>query len=103
MATPINEAPKNNQTTLPKGRINNPILKMIKEAKIVRSIENTFDIFGIIPESSAKHNNGRVVTIPACILFKERASLISPITGPTLVSGARKLEATKSTAKKIII
>lgn len=93
IATPTIVAPMKRLTISPHWRIHNPTVNSTKEIKSIRSNPNCFDTLGASPDKVAKAKSGNVVKSPANIFDKSKASLISEITGPTEVSGARRLAA----------
>src|SRR5699024_3084952 len=99
MAIPTKAAPVKSVKTFPVERIPSPNPKRIKEENKTISIPNFREILGIIQERKAKDIKGMVVINPAAVLDKDKSALISAITGPTEVSGARKFAAKKITPK----
>src|SRR5699024_11297289 len=88
-----------NKLKSPATRKYNPIISNIVEYKIVRDIvirDVTLDTNG---ETIAKIMSGIVVKMPATLLLISITCLISSTTGPTDVSGARKVEAINTIAK----
>src|SRR5690554_1661681 len=99
IAVPTKAAPTNSVVIDPNERTPSPIPNKIKESNKTSSIPNRCEKRGIKLDSSPKATKGIVVNIPAAVLDKDKLRLISPITGPTEVSGARRLAAKKITPR----
>ena len=93
IASPISNFPTNKDVTPNKERSSIPIDKTAKDKNIVDSIPILCASFGANGDRKAKANNGIVVIVPAKALLIAKSSRINGINEPTVVKGARKLEA----------
>ncbi|MMZ59813.1 hypothetical protein D1872_218670 [compost metagenome] len=94
IAIPSKAVPRNSVPTAGTERKRIPAVKTSKLTSNVASIPILRAILGANGERSAKANNGKVVSMPANAFDMPVSSRMTPINGPTDVSGARKLDAT---------
>jgi len=96
MPQPMSAVPENNSTVLDEVRMNSPKpIAQIAAQRIVSMLHFSAN-FGAMGERSANASSGIVVMSPVNVLERCSAAWICGTTGPTLVMGARRLEAIKT-------